>query len=340
MPKHTKSYKHLDQGDRDELYRHYSAGIAAKGIAGLLGIHRSTVYRELKRNKHPKHKSYLPDSAQKISWERKNRPGSKIKRAKQLQQKIREGLAMSLSPDVIAGRLKQELMDHEISHESIYKWIYGEARELKLYESLLRRKRYRGFRPSQKAGKTKIPNRVLIHEKPGHPATQPGHWEGDTVHFSKGKGAVVTIYDKATKVLFGAKMQTRKTDETIDNLKTILGHMPAELRRTMTFDNGSEFTNHEQLQASFGVQTYFCDTYASWQKGGVENANGLLRRYIPKGSKAEDYSAEKVQSIIHRINMTPRKSLNYRSPYEILLKSLTGIDRMIPFFKPSVALRV
>ena len=340
MFKETKSYKHLNQDKRNELYQHHGAGIAAKQIAFLLGVDRSTVYRELKRGKHPHHKIYLPDSAQRLSLERRYRPGSKIGRSKQLQQKIREGIAMSLSPDLIAGRLKQESLDHKISHESIYKWIYGQARHLKLYESLVRRKRHRGLRPSRGASKSKIPNRVSIHERPIQEPGALGYWEGDTVHFSKGKGAIVTIYEKTTKVVLGAKMKTKKTEETIDNIQTILQSMPPEIRQTVTFDHGLEFTNHEQLQRSLGVKTYFCDAYASWQKGGVENANGILRRYIPKGSKAEDYSAEKVQSILHRINMTPRKSLNYRSPYEILLKKLTGIDKMIPFFKTSVALRV
>jgi len=340
MSKSTRTYQHLDERKRNELYRHYSADIAIREIANMLGCSRSTIYRELRRNKHEEHNEYLPDSAQKLSLGRRHRPGSKIERSKQLQQKIQEGIAMSLSPEVIAGRLKQEQFDQKISHESIYKWIYNEAKGLYLYRHLLRRKRYRGFRPSKKSNNIKIPERVSIHARPDPPPDEMGHWEGDTVHFAGGKGAIVTIYDKTTKVLLGSKMKTRTTEETIRNLKTICRHLPAELKRTMTFDNGTEFTNHAQLRQCFGIKTYFCDPYCSWQKGGVENANGILRRFIPKGSKLDSYSARKIQDIIHRINMTPRKSLNYRSPYEMLLKRLTKIDRIIPLFKTSVALRL
>jgi IS30 family transposase len=303
-------------------------------------VHKSTIYRELKRNQHPKHEAYLPDTAQRLSLGRRHHPGSKLKRSKQLQQIVEEGIAMLLSPEVIAGRLEREKFKHRISHESIYKWIYFEAKALKLHEKLCRRKRYRGLRPSKKSDKILIPERTSIHERPDPPPGQMGHWEADTVHFAKGIGAIVTLYDKTTKILFGAKMKTRKSQETIDNIKLIFEHLPKKLRRTMTFDNGSEFTNHLELREQFGLKTYFCDTYASWQKGGVENVNGILRRFIPRGSKVDDYSPERVQQIIHQINSTPRKSLGYLSAYEFLLKRLTNKVTIIPLFNQSVALRV
>lgn len=340
MLQKKRKFQHLDQKKRDTLYRHYSAGTEVGEIATILGVHRSTVYRELKHNRHPIHKSYLPDSAQTLSLGRRNRPGSKIKCSKQLQQIIQDAIAMLRSPEVIAGRLKRERFSHKISHESIYKWIYGEGKSFKLYQELARRKRLRGLRPSKKLSKSKIPNRKSIHERPEPPLNQLGHWESDTVYFSKGKETILTVYDKVTKVFFGAKMTSRKADETIDNLKEILKMLPKKMRRSITFDNGSEFTEHEQLQDAFGLKTYFCDAYAPWQKGGVENANGILRRYIPKRSKADDYTPEQVQLIFHRINMTPRKSLNYRTPYEMLLQQLTGKNRIIPQFNKSVAFRV
>ncbi len=340
MSQKRKKFVQLEKNKRNELYRHYSDGKAVKEIAQELGVHRSSIYRELNRNKHPDHRCYLPDTAQRLSLERRNRPGTKIMRSKHLQQIIRDGVAMPLSPEVIAGRLKREQSEHKISHESIYKWIYNEGKEHKLHKKLLRRKRKRGIRPCKKAKKSKIPNRISIHERPKRPPDEMGNWEADTVHFSKGSESIITLYDKATKVTMGAKMTSRTTEETLANMLAILGRMPKELRRSVTLDNGSEFTNHEQLTKELSVRTYFCDSYSSWQKGGVENANGILRRYIPKGSKADQYSAKRVQDIFYQINTTPRKSLGYKTPYEALLTRITGKDRIIPLFLTHVALRL
>lgn len=326
-----QNYKQLNQQQRDSLYKKRALGHSVSVIAAELGVHKSTLYRELKRNVNPKFNEYHPDAAQQLSRTRRRSRGSKIGSSKHLQQLIQESIVMSVSPEALAGRLKQEQYKYNISHESIYKWIYGEGRYLKLYESLTRKKRQRGFRSRRKKGQSKIPNRVSIHERPLLPAGEIGNWEVDTIHLSEGSESILTLYDKATKVTIGAKMTTRTTEETMDNLKEILSRLPEQLRKSMTFDNGSEFTAHECLK-DFGVKNYFCDPYASWQKGGVENANGIIRRYIPKGSKGSDYSAEEVQAVIHRINMTPRKSINFRTPYEMLLQKLTGEDRIFPLF--------
>lgn len=336
LPK-RQPYHHLTAEQRNQIFQYQRKGCSLRQIACYLQVAASTVSREIKRNRDHENQAYLPDTAQKLSRKRRHRPGSKIKRSKDLQHLISDWIAMSLSPEVIAGRLKQEVSHHIISHESIYKWIYGDGKPLKLYEYLLRHKRSRGLRPSRKS-ESKIPNRVSIHERPH--CEGPGHWEGDTIHFAGHKGGIVTIYDKATKMTLGAKMSSLTSAETIANLETILSKLPEQMRQTMTFDNGSEFTGHEQLKKLLSKGTYFCDPHSPWQKGGIENANGIIRRRIKKGSKADEYSAREVQEIIHQINMTPRKSLDYRSPYEMLLKTLTGQDRTIYYFKPSVALRV
>jgi len=281
-----KKYKHFTQADREQLHRLLTDGVAVGKIAEDLGFHRSAIYRELSRNKHSKLRQYLPDTADKLSLNRRHRPGSKIESSKWLMKKIRDYLAMEWSPEAISGRLELEAHKRIISHESIYKWIYGSGKSLELHHHLRRRKRKRGRRPCRKVDKTKIPNRTSIHERPKEYASEFGHWEADTVHFSGHQGAIVTIYERTSKVTFGAKMKTRKTKETIDHLEEILSKMPSKSRKSITFDNGSEFTDHQRLKESLCLETYFCDTYASWQKGGVENANGILRRHVPKGSKA------------------------------------------------------
>lgn len=134
-------------------------------------------------------------------------------------------------------------------------------------------------------------------------------------------------------------MHTRTAEETLDNMKTIFSSLPEEARRLITFDNGLEFYEHQRLKDLLGIETYFCDTYSSWQKGGIENANGILRRSIPKGTKAEDCSAEQVQIYFKRMNAIPRKSLGYKTPYESFLQKINKKTIMLTLISPNVALQ-
>ena len=150
----------------------------------------------MKRNKDPDVGVYLPDKAQILAQQRRNRPGSKIECSKALQTTIIDHIAMGWSPEVIAGRLKTENVEHTISHESIYKWIYGEGKNHNLIQYLVRRKRKRGQRPCRKAKASLIPDRLSIHERPLEFLEEFGHWEGDTVIFAGNKGALVTLYER------------------------------------------------------------------------------------------------------------------------------------------------
>lgn len=135
-------------------------------------------------------------------------------------------------------------------------------------------------------------------------------------------------------------MSTRTAEETLDYMKILFKSIPAEARRSVTFDNGLEFYEHQQLKNEIDIETYFCDAYASsWQKGGVENANGILRRFIPKKIKAEDCSANQVQIYLKRINATPRKSLGYKTPYESFLQNTNKQTKMLALISLSVALQ-
>ncbi len=264
---------------------------------------------------------------------------TKIERSKGLEQTIEDFLAMGWSPEVIAGRLELDSGKQIISHESIYKYIYETAKQKGLQHLLLRKKRQRGRRPCQKINKSKIPGRVSIHKRPEAYKEEFGHWECDTVHLAGHKEVILTMYEKKTKLLLGAKMLTRTAAETVDFMKTIIKSLPVQSRRSITFDNGSEFFEHQQLIKDFGIETYFCDAYASWQKGGVENANGILRRFVPKKTKTEDCSAEQVQEYIKRINSTPRKSLGYKTPYEFFLQELTKQSIIFNLITSNVALQ-
>lgn len=334
-----EKYHHLNQEERTQIFECHQRGVSQGAIAKQLGRSKSTICREITRNRYPVRSLYLPDTAEHLSRERRNRPGSKLGRSKRLQKLIEKHLIKGWSPEVIAGRLKLENAQETISHESIYKWIYGEGIQLNWRGYLIRKKRKRGRRPCRKVDKIKIPARVSIHKRPQSYQKQSGHWEGDTIHFAGHKGAIATLYEKKTKMLLAAKMETRTTQETIGNMGHMLRWFPASFRRSITFDNGLEFTGHQKLNRELKVKTFFCDPYASWQKGGVENANGILRRYVPKGSKADEYSSNEIADYVRQINMTPRKSLAYKTPYESFLQKSNSRSKIISLINPSVALR-
>lgn len=334
-----KKYKHLGSAERDKLHRLLANGSSQIEIAKELGVARSTISRELKRNWSDRHNGYMPDTAHANSQLRRKKIGSKIERSKDLQKQIENYLAMEWSPKIIAGRLKLELGNHIISHESIYKWLYGSGYDRQLWKLLHRKKPKRGRRPCSKGTKSRIPNRVSIDERPKSANQEFGHWELDTVFFAKSQGCILTLIEKQTRFLIGAKMHTRTKDETTDMLSCTFGHIPAEALKSLTFDNGSEFTDHQILKDKFKVPTYFCDPYSPWQKGAIENGNGLIRRAIPKGARAEEYSARHIQEVIHQINGRPRESLGFKTPYEAYLQKCNQSVGLTQLINPFVALQ-
>lgn len=318
-----KHYKHLTLLDRAEIYRLTKQGCSLKDIADTIGVHKSTVCRERKRNVDEKMDEYHYEVAQKKATQRRIKVGSKILRSKHLQETIKDQLVMGRSPDVIAGRLKLETGKHTISHESIYKWIYEESNDPTLKTLLLRAKRHRGSRPSKKQENTKIAHRRSIHERPDIKG-QFGHWEGDTVVFAGHKGCIVTLYERVSKLLLCTKVETKDSTSVGKAIIMLMKDLPEKARKSLTMDNGGEFARHESFHEFLGKDsTYFCDPYSSWQKGGVENVNGILRRYVPKGSKKEDYSNADIELFMCMINDNPRKSLDFKTPYEAFAEQLT-----------------
>lgn len=327
-----KRYKHLSAEQRKNLFVLKEQGLSNIKIAQALGIHQATVGRELKRNG-TRCLGYDAELADYKARRRRHCPGSKIARSRGLAELIANQLVMEWSPEVIAGRLKHAPFHHRISHESIYKWIYGEGRHLKLYAHLKCHKRKRGFRPSRKAKRSLIPNRISIHERP--PIKEPGHWEGDTLVFAKHQGALVTLYEKQFKLILAKPITHKTKKETAMTIKTLLMPFNKTYRQSLTLDNGTEFCDHETVHSLLKHKTFFCDPYSPWQKGGVENANGLIRRYLPKGTAFADITESQVKSIIEHINHIPRKSLHFKSPMEAYLTHKHKKDIVFDYFKPN-----
>jgi transposase, IS30 family len=317
------AYTQLDIDERYELFRLREAGIAQKEMALLMNRSESTISRELRRNALPKG-GYRPGSADRIALSRRRRC-SKLERLNPLGQQVRDRLAMGWSPEQIAGRLKLEGSEHTISHESIYRYIYRpKVRPQKLHRYLARAKASRGRRYF-KHRRRPMENRRSIHERPEavEKREEFGHWEGDLMQFRTQRGNLLTLCERKTRFLITAPLKTKTALETGNVLRDIFRHLPEPARHTVTFDNGGEFAEHEKLEKQTGVLAFFCDPHSPWQRGAIENTNGVVRRDMPRKTDITDYSPTDIEDIMWAVNSTPRKCLGYRTPAEAFLENLT-----------------
>ena len=313
-------YKHLTEEERDMIAVLKAKGMTLSNIAQEIGRHKSTISRELNRNAPPIHKGYyLSHKAQERA---KNRWAATHKRERLKNKEIREYVESKLkkgwSPEIIAGRLSIDKPGESISHEAIYQYIYEARKEL--VSCLVRRHRKRMEKGhSRKHQKSHIPNRVSISERPDvvDKRERIGDWENDSVVSRQSKAALNVLADRKSRVTLLKKLQ-RKTAE---NTKlAILGSLIKYPVHTITYDNGSENTEHEEVNKVLDIKSYFCNPYHSWEKGTVENTIGLIRRWIPKKTDLAEVSEEEILEIEDWLNNRPRKCLNYRTPLEVLEK--------------------
>ena len=317
-----KTYDQLDEDERYELYRLHEAGKAPAEIGRLMGRHRSTIGRELRRNSLPKG-GYKPASADRIALSRRRRP-SRIERLSPLRSYVGDRLAMGWSPEQIAGRLRLEGSEHTVCHETIYRFIYRPRLRIeKLYRFLPRAKATRGRRYFKRR-RDPIPGRRSIHDRP--PAVEGrdefGHWEGDLMQFRTQRGNLLTLCERKTRFTVAAPLKTKTAAETDAMLRRILGSLPQPARRTITFDNGSEFALHHNLMEALATEAFFCDPHSPWQRGTIENTNGIFRRDMPKKTHVTNYTARDIEELAWAINSTPRKCLEFKTPAETFLENL------------------
>jgi IS30 family transposase len=230
------------------------------------------------------------------------------------------------TPEQISGWLKHRQSDlPSLCHESIYAWIYSQKMTgEKLWKFLPRHKRKRGMRKSNGAGINRIPNRVSIHDRPKEAANRDnfGHWESDLMSFLKNSQHLLVAREKKSMFIISTRLTRKTALETstalVDSMKTL----PPEVLQTMTFDNGGEFAGHEKLFLELGIPCFFCDPYSPWQKGGVENTNGRLRRDLSRNTNLHNMSEEEFDENILNYNTTPRKSLGWLTPLEAFNRNL------------------
>ena len=276
--------------------------------------------RELKRNRSPAGK-YLPGYAQQAAHARRWR-GARLDRHPDLRQQVMAGFALRWSPQQIAERLAWESGRRVISHESLYRFVYAQLARTKNYawrRCLPRGKSKRGWR-GRKGGSpaTFITHRIPLAQRPLAAADRStfGHWEADLMAFGRRGPVVLALHERHSRLLLAVRQSGKAADTTVATLRRLLAPLPPEWRQTVTFDNGTEFARHHRLHP-LGIQTYFCDTHSPWQKGGVENAIGRLRRPLPRRTKLAHLTNHQFTTALQLYNNTPRKCLGYRTPAEV-----------------------
>ena len=324
-----REYRQLTEEDRIEIYAMKQVGKEQKMMAVKLGVHPSTISRELARNTGLR--GYRPKQAQQRALQRRVTAGKAVKMTPETIDYIECKLNHEHSPEQIAKRMKMDpgWQGPAVSHERIYQHIWQDKawggtlyKYLRIGGTKQRRKR----RNSRDMRGT-IKNRVGIENRPNivERKIRIGDWEGDTVVGKNHQGALVTLVDRKSKLTLIGKVN-RSTAEAVE--KTIVRLMDLLPRKsyTLTVDNGKEFASHEAVADALRIRIYFADPYSAWQRGLNENTNGLIRQYVPKGSNVRTLTNEQIQHIMDRLNNRPRKSLGFLTPNEVFYErnKLTG----------------
>lgn len=301
-------------------------GLSLRSIALLMGRNVSTLSRELKRNTAWEPEGYLPHKAQRTAEARqascRERERLRIPGLKSFATRM---LKARWSPERIAGRWTQ--LGHEsISHEAIYQWIYAECRNMVPYLTRAHRRRRRYFRIRHKS--SHIPSRTPIAQRPEAVALrqEAGHWEGDTMVSRRSRAALQVLIERKTRYTRLKWLPVKQATAVRHSITTALVGYPAHLRRSITYDNGSENVLHAEINRELGTASYFCEPMCSWQKGSVENAAGLVRRWLPKKTDFATVSLRQLKKTELWLNSLPRKCLGFKTPAEAFRQSvaLTG----------------
>lgn len=319
-------HKKITPEERDKIAQWVSQKVGVREIARRLAKAPSSISEEIKRNAH-KEAGYVAIHAQQLTDERitgarKRHPLKNARIFVYTHQKLRQGW----SPEMIAGKLEKENGRRVISHETIYQYIYApENATLNLFEYLPWKRKKRKKKSGRKIHRSRIPQRVSIHERPEevNARIEFGHWEGDTIEGRGRRQGIHTEAERVSRLFVAQKISRIASEETIAAQLDIFGDMPETARRSTTLDNGRENHLHYQLK-DLGMKTYHADPYSSWQRGTNEYHNGVLRRYLPKGTDFDTIDNEELQDIINEINNKPRKCLDWQTPKEVFTK-LAGV---------------
>jgi len=319
-----RSSRALTLAEREHIFRGLVAGHSIRSIAATVGRAPSTVSREIQRN--GGHQHYRASQADQAAWDRAHRPKPcKLVINRALAQVVAKKLRHRWSPEQIAGWLKQAYPNDEsgrVSHETIYKSLFIQARGALKKELLQHLRSQRAIRQSRHAnqkgnGKGQISNAVSIRERPASVEDRavPGHWEGDLI-FGSHNSQIATLVERHTRYVLLAKVDSKDTETVINVLIKQARKLPGELYKSLTWDRGKEMADHQRFTLATDVQVYFCDPQSPWQRGSNENTNGLLRQYFPKGTDLSVHSQAKLNAVARQLNERPRKTLGFETPAE------------------------
>ncbi len=310
--------------ERETISRGLAADQSARSMARLLGRAPSTVSREIKRN--GGYDRYRAAQADEQTWVRARRPKPcKLASRLWLRQTVARKLRLHWSPEQIAGWLKRSHSGEEayhVSHETIYRSLFVQARGVLKKELLLHLRSKRTIRRSRLAtgkgdGRGQIKDIISISERPAavEDRAVPGHWEGDLLSGSK-NSYMVTLVERHTRYVMLAKVADKSTQTVVSALIKQSKKLPNELYKSLTWDRGRELTDHRRFSLATDIDVYFCDPRSPWQRGSNENTNGLLRQYFPKGTDLSVYSQAHLNKVARQLNERPRKTLEFETPAE------------------------
>lgn len=325
----------LSLGDREEISRGLMAGESRRAIAVRLKRSPSTISREVARNGGPD--GYRAWSADSMALERGRRPKpAKLSQDSRLRREVELGLLAWWSPEQIAAWLVREYPDDvtmRVSHETIYKSLFVQARgalrkELTVCLRTGRTQRRPHMR-TERSGKGRLQNMIMISDRPPEVEDRavPGHWEGDLIIGKGGRSAIGTLVERKSRFVMLFRLPNGRTAEDVRlGLTRTIAKLPAELRRTLTWDQGKEMAEHVRFSTDASMEVYFCDPHSPWQRGSNENTNGLLRQYFPSKSDLSEHSTARLNAVARSLNGRPRETLGWMTPAEVFGQSVATTD--------------
>ena len=322
----------LTGAEREEISRAMVAGHSMRSVATRLGRAPSTISREIKRNGGPE--CYRANYADQAAWDQAHRPKTcKLAENRRLANIVAGKLQGLWAPQQIAGWLKRTYPEDEnyhVSHETIYRSLYIQARgalKKELVQHLRRTRVMRRSRHHTQKTEThgRITDTVSISERPAtvEDRAVPGHWEGDLL-FGNSTSQIATLVERHTRYVMLVKVASKDTETVINALIKQARKLPRDLYKTLTWDRGTEMAAHKRFTLATDIKVYFCDPYSPWQRGSNENTNGLLRQYFPKGIDISGYSQAQLNAVAKSLNGRPRKTLNYETPAERFSQSVAS----------------
>ena len=317
-----KQYKQLTSDERDLIAIHHANGFSFSDIAKMLGRNKSTISRELTRNRSKSTKVYLSGQVHKRAQKRKKQAATKEElKCHKIRNFVKNKLKEGWTPQIIAGELALNPQKLKVSHESIYLYIYKKRPDLVQYLPRSHKKRFKRVPKSNKKD-NRIPNRVSIDQRPEeiNNRSQFGHWESDTVVSKQSKVALAVSIERISKLVQIKKIKQNKADMFSKAIIRRMKSLPACARRSITYDNGSENVQHELINDQLNTDSYFCNPYHSWEKGSVENVNRLIRRFLPKKTDFAKITHKRIKEIEFLLNNRPRKCLGFKTPAQVFLE--------------------